>query len=153
MYFKQDERLSFFWKPPKQSTNEDNALWDSMISRYNEALQESEYNRALRAFLRSSLHRLKAGESVDLGYTLSQLTAHLESLFTEGMEWANYGLWEIDHILPIQWFIERELSDAKIVNSLTNLRPLWASENRAKGASIMLNGLTDVEFYQTLINL
>jgi len=56
---------------------------------------------------------------------------HIENLFTEGMNWGNYGKWHIDHIIP--------LSSAKNEEELTklchytNLQPLWASDNIIKG--------------------
>jgi hypothetical protein len=62
-----------------------------------------------------------------LGYSAIQLKEHLESLFTEGMSWDNYGEWHIDHIKMVSDF-DKE-THPSIVNSLDNLRPLWASDN------------------------
>lgn len=41
-----------------------------------------------------------------VGYTRQELKQHLETLFTEGMSWDNYGKfgWHIDHILPLSFF-------------------------------------------------
>ena len=65
-----------------------------------------------------------------LGYSAEDLKNHMESLFLEGMSWENWGLWEIDHIRPISSF--ERTTDPKIVNSLTNLQPLWRKDNIAK---------------------
>jgi len=65
-----------------------------------------------------------------LGYSAEDLKQHLEKNFKEGMSWENYGLWHIDHIKPISSFDKEE--DPKIINSLKNLQPLWASENYIK---------------------
>jgi hypothetical protein len=46
------------------------------------------------------------------------------------MSWENWDEWHIDHIIPISKF-EKE-TDPKIVNSLSNLQPLWASDNIRK---------------------
>lgn len=65
-----------------------------------------------------------------LGYTRQQLKEHLESQFSGGMSWSNYGRgigkWNIDHIRPICMF---DICDPAKVNALENLRPLWAEEN------------------------
>jgi hypothetical protein len=71
-----------------------------------------------------------------LGYTREQLMAHLERQFSSGMSWENYGEWHVDHIRPLASFdiTDGQCEDFKIAWCLTNLRPLWASENLAKSA-------------------
>ena len=66
-----------------------------------------------------------------LGYTLEELMEHLESLFTDGMTWDNYGEWHIDHIKPISSF--KNDTKPSIVNSLNNLQPLWATTREING--------------------
>lgn len=39
-----------------------------------------------------------------LGYNIEELMTHLESLFTEGMTWDNYGEWHVDHKKPMTLF-------------------------------------------------
>ncbi|EDG3400857.1 hypothetical protein B6T80_23170 [Salmonella enterica subsp. enterica serovar Newport] len=151
MYFKQDVSFSYFYRKPEPAkANEDSEFWASAIERYNSSLAHAEQAKHIRAFLRASLHRLRKGERVELGYSQSDLIAHIASLFSDGMDWANYGEWEVDHILPIQWFIDNGLTDARIVNSLANLRPLWAKDNRSKGAKFSHDYLTASEFYEAL---
>lgn len=72
--------------------------------------------------------------SAMLGYTKEELSAHIESLFLDGMNWENWGTWHIDHIRPISSFLKSGVSDPKEINALRNLRPLWAAENLSKGA-------------------
>lgn len=62
-----------------------------------------------------------------LGYSALDLKNHIENLFTEGMSWHNWGEWHIDHIIPLNSFDSE--TPIHIVNSLSNLRPLWAEEN------------------------
>jgi hypothetical protein len=62
-----------------------------------------------------------------LGYSPSELREHIESQFADGMSWENYGRWHVDHIRPVSSFSKE--THVSIVNSLTNLRPLWADEN------------------------
>ena len=66
-----------------------------------------------------------------LGYDTYKLKQRLECQFKEGMSWDNYGDWHIDHKKPICKF-DKE-SKISTINSLSNLQPLWASENLSKG--------------------
>jgi hypothetical protein len=68
-----------------------------------------------------------------LGYNSLELKKHIESTWTEGMSWNNYGIegWHIDHIKPISAFLLD--SDVKKINSLSNLRAMWARDNYRKG--------------------
>lgn len=68
-----------------------------------------------------------------LGYTASELRAHIERQFTKGMSWDLVGPYiHIDHIRPVADFVRNGITDAKVVHALANLRPMWADENRAK---------------------
>jgi len=71
-----------------------------------------------------------------VGYSLDQLMCHLESLFTDGMSWNNYGKngWSIDHIIPISlWsFSSYEDREFKQCWTLCNLQPLWFKDNCSK---------------------
>lgn len=68
-----------------------------------------------------------------LGYTHQQLRSHIESLFTVGMNWDNYGEWHIDHVRSLSEFLSIGVTDPAIVNALSNLQPLWAVDNLSKG--------------------
>jgi hypothetical protein len=67
-----------------------------------------------------------------LGYSWKDFKESFESKFKEGMSWDNHGEWEIDHIIPIVWFIRNSVFEIKMVNALSNLQPLWAKDNLAK---------------------
>jgi hypothetical protein len=73
-----------------------------------------------------------------LPYNLTQLVEHLESQFTEGMTWDNYGDWHVDHIKPMNSFDFTEDGDFGVCWSLSNLQPLWAEENLSKGSRYLL---------------
>lgn len=70
-----------------------------------------------------------------LGYTIEELMAHLESLFTEGMTWDNYGEWHVDHIIPMASFTFDSTDDEEFKKcwALSNLQPLWGPDNLSKG--------------------
>jgi hypothetical protein len=67
-----------------------------------------------------------------IGCSFSELKTHLESLFTEGMGWHNRELWHIDHKTPLS--SAKTPEDLKALFHYTNLQPLWAADNFAKGA-------------------
>ena len=62
-----------------------------------------------------------------LGCTGKEAREYIESQFTKGMTWGNYGLdgWTIDHILPCTSFNIADPDQQKLCFHYTNLRPLW----------------------------
>lgn len=76
----------------------------------------------------------KAASTMELtGCTLPELTQHLESQFTDGMNWENYGEWHIDHIKPCASFDLTDPEQQRACFHFTNLQPLWAADNLSKG--------------------
>lgn len=69
-----------------------------------------------------------------LGCDMGQFRTHLESQFTEGMTWDNYGFygWHIDHIRPCCSFDLTDPEQQKICFNYKNLQPLWAKDNMSK---------------------
>lgn len=96
-------------------------------------------NNSVSAQIRMSLNN-KGGigwQSI-VGFTLDELKKHLERQFQKGMSWDNYGEWHVDHITPVSSFDFSAPDDAdfKACWVLTNLRPLWATENIKKSNKI-----------------
>lgn len=87
-----------------------------------------------RNVLRGALVRLKMkklNKTIELlKYTPEQLKQRIECQFKEGMSWNNYGEWHVDHKKPISKFNAN--TPMHIVNSLSNLQPLWAKDNLIK---------------------
>lgn len=67
-----------------------------------------------------------------VGYSAQDLKEHLESLFTDGMSWDNYGEWHIDHKIPKSFFDYNDEVEFRYCWSLLNLQPLWADDNYRK---------------------
>ena len=69
-----------------------------------------------------------------LQYTPEQLITHLELQFKDDMSWDNYGVWHVDHKLPITSFDIQEMGDKEFMScwSLDNLQPMWGIENIRK---------------------
>lgn len=75
-----------------------------------------------------------------IGCTLKEVITCMEKQWTEGMSWNNYGRngWVIDHKIPISAFnfSSFEHIDFKRCWSLSNLQPMWASDNLRKHDSL-----------------
>lgn len=71
-----------------------------------------------------------------LGYSVKELKEQIESLFTKDMTWEKFlqGKIEIDHIIPISRLKFHSLEDESFKKcwALSNLQPLWKSDNRKK---------------------
>ena len=69
-----------------------------------------------------------------LQYTPDELINHLELQFKDDMSWDNYGIWHVDHKLPITSFDIQEMGDKEFMScwSLDNLQPMWGIENIRK---------------------
>jgi hypothetical protein len=106
------------------------------------AYLESGPEARLRTRLRKRLYHAlvdgsKVGSAVrDLGCTIPELRLHLEKLFQSGMTWENWSPtgWHIDHIKPLANFDLTDRPQFLKACHYTNLQPLWASDNLAKGA-------------------
>lgn len=77
----------------------------------------------------------KSGGTLELvGCSWAELKSHLESQFTDGMSWENYGRtgWHVDHIKPCAFFDLTIDEQQKECFHYTNLQPLWAEDNIKK---------------------
>jgi len=76
----------------------------------------------------------KRGSAVsDLGCTIPEFKIYLESLFTEGMTWENYGsFWHLDHLKPISLFNLLDETEFKEAVHFSNIQPLSAEANIQK---------------------
>jgi hypothetical protein len=111
---------------------------------YHKKRNETDSNYKLIKVLRSRLNKIIKNKNIIkgestifvLGCTLSEFKIYIESKFTDGMSWENYGYygWHIDHIIPIsKGKTEEEIY--KLCH-FTNLQPLWAKDNLTKGNRI-----------------
>lgn len=89
---------------------------------------------ALRRRIRMTCRGISKGAMRGLAYTSSDLRAHIEALFRPGMSWDNYGAWHIDHRRPVSSFALPQ--EMLACFALSNLQPLWATENLSKHAKV-----------------
>lgn len=71
-----------------------------------------------------------------LGCSISEFKNYIESQFTIGMTWENWGLgmdkWNLDHVIPTSSFDMTIEEDQKKCWHYSNFQPLWQRDNIAK---------------------
>lgn len=90
----------------KEKVSEVYKKWYQNNPDYNrKSYIKNKHIKMWRQILHNTMTRFgkhKEGKTVDLlGYSSLDLKNHLQSLFTEGMAWDNYGEWHIDHIIRV----------------------------------------------------
>lgn len=115
-------------------------------NRINKEKRKNDPGFKIKQNYRSRLHQFlkykkqfnkQTSTAISLGCSPNELKLHLESQFSEGMTWDNYGQygWHIDHIIPLaSASTQREFE--KLCHH-TNLQPLWAIDNLKKGSKII----------------
>lgn len=92
---------------------------------------------ALRVRLCQALNGLEKKEAATkelVGCSIEQLWSHLEAQFQPGMTRENYGDWHVDHVRPCASFDLADPAQQRECFHFSNLQPLWARDNLAKGA-------------------
>ena len=72
-----------------------------------------------------------------LGCSMHDFRYHLESKFTQGMSWDNYGKWHVDHKIPCSFFDLSIKEERERCFNYRNLQPLWAIDNFIKNDKIL----------------
>lgn len=88
--------------------------------------------RMLKRILTMSRVRKDATTEALLGYSQTELRAHLEAQFRTGMSWDARESFDIDHKRPVADFFRNGIYDPRQINALDNLQVLTPAENRAK---------------------
>jgi len=108
-------------------------------TRYMKERRQVDPNFKLITNLRGRIHAALRGRDksqttrILLGCTPTYLKEYLESRFTDGMTWDNYGKWHVDHIEPCDSFDFTKEAAQRACFHYTNLQPLWAKDNIRKG--------------------
>ena len=75
----------------------------------------------------------KSGALDLLGCSIDEFKDYMAAQFSEGMSWDNHGEWHIDHIKPCTSFDLTKEAEQRVCFHYTNMQPLWARDNLAKG--------------------
>lgn len=121
IYF-QNNRLSSYkyrnkWRNNEYHNNINYNILQRLRSRTYQAIKQNSKSRSTQDLLGCSIEHLKN---------------HLESQFSEEMNWDNYGKWHIDHIRPCASFDLSKRQEQLKCFHYTNLQPLWAKDNQFK---------------------
>ncbi len=113
---------------------------------YEKARRKTDPSYALSERVRNRIaHALRAaragksGKSLDLlGCTPADFKEHLESLWTEGMDWSTYGNfpggWVVDHVVPVASFDLTTEEGQRAAFHYQNCQPMWFEENATKSS-------------------
>lgn len=108
--------------------------------RMRRQIRKAATNDGIAELIRGAIRRGGASSSVEaaLGYSIADLCEHLERQFSRGMDWGAFrnGDIHIDHIIPKAAFNLADPIEWRRCWSLSNLQPLWARDNLAKGARV-----------------
>ena len=153
-----EKRLQYFsdWqKDNRDRLNDYHQKWrEKNIDKHREYKRKYEKHRKdsdplykLISNFRTAIYQVLKESNVEknkhyfdiLQYSPEELISHLESQFTDTMNWDNYGEWHVDHKLPITSFNIQEMGDEEFMKcwSLNNLQPMWGKENIVKGNKII----------------
>lgn len=157
-YYENKERhkeTNILWKArnPEYMSNynrqyrEDNREKENERKRkYNKIKRKTDikfrFSQQIRKRIQAALKTQRANKNNTtyelIGCSLIELRKYLESLFTEGMKWNNYGYygWHVDHLIPCAAFDLTDPEQQKTCFHFSNLQPLWAKDNQMKGAKI-----------------
>ena len=81
------------------------------------------------------INETKSKRTKDIvGLDKLEFKTYIQSKFSEGMTWENYGKWHLDHIIPLCQ--AKDNNEALLLNHYTNLQPLWAEDNLRKNRKI-----------------
>ncbi|MBS0328236.1 MAG: hypothetical protein JSR30_00155 [Proteobacteria bacterium] len=115
--------------------------WRAAVRRNNRKLRKLPQYRVKDSLRRRLRDLIKYGRLYNgarshalIGCTTRKLVEYLESLFLPGMNWENYGDWHVDHKRPIASFDLGDEHQARACFHYTNLQPMWADANHAKGS-------------------
>jgi hypothetical protein len=91
----------------------------------------------LNTYLKSVNIRKKNKTFEIIGCSPLELKIHLETQFTNGMDWNNHGVngWHIDHKIPLS--TAKNEDEFFKLSHYTNLQPLWSQDNLKKSNKIL----------------
>jgi len=126
------------------------------VYRAKKMKEDPEYKlrQNLRKRLSTALRKnTKVGSAVrDLGCSIKEFRAYIESLWLPDMTWDNYGrkegvrCWELDHKIPLSFFNILDRDGLLKACHYTNLQPLWAEDNWRKHDKILSKTDSIVEY-------
>jgi hypothetical protein len=108
-------------------------------NKYFSERKKTDINFKITSYLRSSLSEsvsknklVKIYKTMDiLGCSMDEFKKYIQDKFKDGMCWENYGIWHLDHIIPISYAFNE--NDLYRLSHFSNFQPLWNVDNLKKG--------------------
>lgn len=123
----------------KENRDKVNTWKKTMYNRSKESQSEVYTQRRVKENIARRLRLLLKGQKSQpttelIGCSIDEFKTHLESTWTEGMSWGNYGTrgWHIDHVIPCAAFDQDDEIERRACWNYRNLRALWSDENLTK---------------------
>lgn len=139
------QKVMMWRKNNPEKYSEINKKWrEKNLKNYRKKRKECDFLFGLIHRVRSRIRSFMLQKNITknnttfdiVGCAPHQLKEHLESKFTEGMEWKKMGREiHIDHIIPLS-SAKNEEEIYKLCH-YTNLQPLWATDNRKKSNKLV----------------
>lgn len=119
----------------KESLNKyANEYQKAMRRQCNMKSMKERMNARIRNSLKADGYSKNSSTSELIGCDWGDFLRHIELQFLPMMSWDNRSRWHIDHIIPCS----SATSEEELVRlfHFTNLRPIWAKDNRVKSDKI-----------------
>lgn len=132
----EENKEDYLERQKHRKSSEESRVW---YRAYEAKKRQDDIHFKIAKSLRDRLYKAvsrtrKVDSALNLvGCSLEKLKLHLETQFSEGMSWSNYGEWHIDHIRPCISFDLEDPEEQAMCFNYKNLRPLWGADNRSKG--------------------
>ena len=115
----------------------------TLLGCYHQVSKPVDPEKELARLVSSRMNSTMGFSNMDyIGCSMKELMTHLEGLFLPGMSWKNRGQrlthaegWEIDHICALALFDLSVVEERKVAFHFSNMQPMWALANRAKGVT------------------
>lgn len=124
------EKQKLYWKEYGKGRNEYHRNYQSNRRKSDPLYKlKSTISHRIRSSIKSKGYK-KSNKTQDiLGCSFIEFKEHIQSQFTEEMNWDNHGTyWDIDHIIPIS--VAKNEEEVLRLNHYTNLQPLNSYYNR-----------------------
>jgi hypothetical protein len=132
-----DEKIKNYYKNKNiQEYYKNKYMVQKQVSIYRELRKDDVIYKIVDNLARRACNEMKIKREIThlelIGCDYETLRKHLEFQFIEGMNFDNYGKWELDHILPVSSFNMTDIEEIKKCFNYKNIQPLWEPDNKAK---------------------
>lgn len=115
--------------------------WKAQNPNYRKDKYQRDIQHRIAEKIRTKTRKILLGMIKDqdrcmafLGTNTALFRKHIESQFTAGMSWDNYGKdgWTLDHVIPLNMYDLTKPKEYAKATNYKNTRPLWAKQNQSR---------------------